>query len=142
MECNETRILSKFGAYTNHLAALSKDSTLKSIDRAKMKGFYGRWIDGKYILGCALFVDLFAPCAILSKFMQQDDLDIQAALTGLLNSVKELDKLKSKPLTQWPTFAATLSKCTVDNESTTYQCQELKNFFVAKTYYENHYRVL
>ena len=103
------RILSKFGAYTNHLAALSQDSALKSIDRAKMKGYYGRWIDGKYILGCALFVDLFAPCAILSKLMQQDDLDILAALTGLLNSVKELDKLKSKPLTQWPTFAATLS---------------------------------
>ena len=88
------RILSKFGAYTNHLAALSQDSALKSIDRAKMKGYYGRGIDGKYILECALFVDLFAPCAILSKLMQQDDLDILAALTGLLNSVKELDKLK------------------------------------------------
>lgn len=129
------RILSKYGAYTNHLAALSEDSTVKPADRAKMKGYYTRWTDGKYVLGCALFVDLFAPCAILSKLMQHDDLDILAALTGLLKSVKELDKLKSKPLNEWPTYAATLGKC----ENNVYQCQELKHFPAAKTYYENHY---
>jgi len=133
------RILSKYGAYTSHLAALSQDNTLKSTDRAKMKGYYDQWIDAKYLLGCALFVDLYSPVAILSKLMQKDDLDILAALTGLLNSVKELDKLKSKPLTQWPAFATTLDKCTIAGESVTYQCQELKRFTFAKTYYENHY---
>ena len=34
------RILSKFGAYTNHLASLSQDSTFKSADRAKIVGYY------------------------------------------------------------------------------------------------------
>ena len=106
------RILSKYGAYTNHFAALSEDSTVKSIDQAKMRGYYQKWIDGKYVLGCALFIDLLAPCAILSKLMQNDDLDILAALTGLLKSVKDFDKLKSTP---WPTFAATVGKCTLEN---------------------------
>ena len=85
------RILSKYGAYTNHLAALSEDSTVKSIDQAKMRGYYQKWIDGKYVLECALFIDLLAPCAILSKLMQNDDLDILAALTGLLKSVKDFE---------------------------------------------------
>ena len=90
-----------------------------------MKGYYKQWTDGKYVLGCALFVVLFAPCAILSKLMQHDDLQI---LAGVIKSIKELDKLKSKPLSQWPKFAATLSKCA----DITYQCQEFKNFSIAK----------
>ena len=34
------RVVSKFGAYTNHLASLSEDKLVKSGDRAKLKGFY------------------------------------------------------------------------------------------------------
>ncbi len=75
--------LSKYGAYTSHLAALCQDNTLKYIDRVKMKRYYDQWIDGKYLLGCALFVDLYSPVVILSN-----DLDILEALTGLLNSVQ------------------------------------------------------
>ncbi len=41
------------------------------------------WVDGKYLLGCAVFVDLLSPCAILSKVMQYDQLDILAALTSV-----------------------------------------------------------
>lgn len=63
------RVLSNFGAYTNHIAALSEDSSVKSDDRAKLKGYYSKWIEAKYLLGCALFVDLLTPCAIFSKCM-------------------------------------------------------------------------
>ena len=65
-------VLSKFGAYTNHLAAMSEDG-FKASDRAKLRGFYTRWVDTKYLLGC---VDLLTPCAIFSKVMQSDDLDV------------------------------------------------------------------
>lgn len=54
-----------------------------------MRGYYANWTESKYVLGCALFVDLFAPCVILSKLMQNDDLDILAALTGLLKSEQD-----------------------------------------------------
>jgi hypothetical protein len=55
-------LLSKLGAYTSHLATLSEDSSIKTIDHAQLKGYYM-----KYLLGCALFVVLWTPCSIFSK---------------------------------------------------------------------------
>ena len=34
------RVLSKFGEYTNHLAALSEDSSVKASDRVKLRGYF------------------------------------------------------------------------------------------------------
>ena len=99
------RVVSKYGAYTKHLAALSEDKTVKSTDRTKIKGYYKKWIQAKYILGCALFIDILTPCSIFSKVMQFDEIDILGALTSLLRTLKEVDKLASKRA--WPTFAAT-----------------------------------
>ena len=110
MECYEA-CSSRYGAYTNHLAVMSEDHSFKSVDRAKILGYYRQWTNAKYILGCAIFVDLLTLCASLSKVMQQDNLDILAAFTGLLKSVKELEKLESSPLQQWPTYAAIVKKC-------------------------------
>ena len=45
------------------------------MDRDKLKCFYTKWMDAKYLSGCAVFVDVFTPCTILSKVMQNDDLD-------------------------------------------------------------------
>ena len=78
------RILSKYGAYTNHFATLSEDATVRPADRSKLKGSYNRWVDAKYLLGCAVFCDLFAPCVILSKVLQYDDLDLLQALSAIL----------------------------------------------------------
>ena len=87
---------------------LSEDGSVKSSDHAKLKGYYGKWIEAKYLFVCALFVDLLTPCAIFSKYMQSDEVDILGALTCLLRTLKETDKLASKSLTQWATYAATL----------------------------------
>lgn len=99
------RVLSKYGAYTQHLAALSEDSSIKSTDRAKLQGYYKKWTQGQYVVGCAVFVDLLTPCAIFSKVMQVDEIDILGALTSLMKTIKETDKLKSRPLEEWPTYA-------------------------------------
>ncbi len=127
------RVLSKFGA-------LSEDSSVKSTDRAKLKGYYSKWVYAKYLLGCALFVDLLTPCAILSKCMQSDEVDILGALTCLLKTLKETDKLGFKPLHQWITYAATLSKCSQDDGDTVYQCQQLQKFSEAQSYYSSKYK--
>ena len=132
------RILSKYGAYTNHLAVLSEDATVKPADRSKLKGYYKQWVNAKYLLGCAAFCDLLAPCVILSKVMQYNDLDILQALTSVLRTVKETEKLSTSELDHWPTYAATVEKCTEEDGKTEYQCQELKNFSAAKTYYSCH----
>jgi len=81
-----------------------------------------------------LFIDLLLPCAIFSKVMQEDDLDVLGVFTSLLCTVKEVNKLSSKPLEQWRTYSTTLTKLSDGNS---YQCQELKNLSQAKSFYEN-----
>ena len=36
------RVVSKFGACTTHIAALSNDGSVSSTDRAKLKGYYNK----------------------------------------------------------------------------------------------------
>lgn len=124
------RVLSKYGAYTNHIAALSTDRSVTSTDRANLKGYYNKWTHAKYLFGCALFADLLNPCAVLSKSLQKDDVDILGALTGIIKTLKKTEKLASKPLEEWPTYAATLNKCSPDGNdgAISYQCQSLKGF--------------
>ena len=93
-----------------------------------MKGYYTKWTERKYLLGCALFIDLLTPCSIISKEMQSDDVDILSALNSLLRTIKEIDKLSFKSLDQWPTYAATLKKVKVEEGKETYQCQQIKKF--------------
>ena len=110
---------------TNHLVALSEDSTVKSADRAKLHGYCHQWTDAKYMLGCAVFVDILTPSAIFSKVMQSDELDILAALTSLLRTIKETEKLRSLPLAQWPVYSATLKNVKDENGQKVFQCQNL-----------------
>lgn len=134
------RVVSKFGAYTCHLAALSEDSMVKPAEHAKLKGYYNKWTQAKSILGCAFFVDLLTPCMIFSKSMQSDEINILGALTGLLKTLKETDKLASKPLNQWSTYAATVSKCNTEEDgSTVYQIQKLKRYSEAESYFSSNY---
>ena len=67
--------------YIHHLAALSEESSVKSSDRAKLRGYHTKWIEGKYLIGCAVFVDLLTPCFVFSKVMQSDEVDILTAVT-------------------------------------------------------------
>ncbi len=125
------------GAYTNHIAALSQEA--KGSDKAKLQGYLKKWTDAKYLLGCAVFTDLLHPCSVFSKCLQSDDIDILGALTCLLKTLSETNKLSSKNLENWPTYRATLSKCISEDEQQVYQSQELKKFSVGKLYFESHY---
>lgn len=58
--------------------------------------------------------------------MQSDEVDILAALTSLLKTMKETDKLSSKHLDQWPTYTATIKKITCEDEAIVFQGQEIK----------------
>ena len=84
-------------------------SLVKPADHVKFNSYLRKWVDAKYLLGCAL-IDLLTPCGILSESMQANDLDILGALTDLLRTVKETNKLNAKPLDQWPTYATTVKK--------------------------------
>lgn len=56
-------MLSKFGAYvyTSHRIALSEDHAVRAVGRAKLHGYFNKWVNAKYILGCAFFCDLLSP---------------------------------------------------------------------------------
>ena len=60
------RVLSKFGAYTMYLTNLSKDSSVKSVDRAKLQGYLRKWLDAKYLLGYA-FLSIFCHLVLYFK---------------------------------------------------------------------------
>ena len=53
---------------------------------------------------------------------------------------KETDKLNSKSLDQWPTFAATIKKITSEQRDKLYQCQVVKKLSDAQSYYQNHFK--
>ena len=58
---------------------------------------------------------------------------------ALLMMVKEVNKLSSKSLDQWPTFAATLKKIKLESGKRVYQCQILQNYDQAVTCYNTHH---
>ena len=49
---------------------------------------------------------MLGPCAIFSKVMQADEI----ALTSLLCTQKEIEKLQSLSFSQWPVYSSTLKK--------------------------------
>ena len=131
------RVLSKYGAYTSHIAALSVDTSLKPADRAKLQGYYKQWTNSKYLIGCAVFTDILSPCAIFSKCMQTEELDILGALTSLLRTVRETNQLGSKPIEQWPTYSSVMNKIKEEDGDHVYQMQALKRFDLAKTHFDS-----
>ena len=133
------RILSKYGAYITHLTTLTEDTSVKPADRAKLTGYVKKWLDAKYLLRCAVFIDLLTPCAIFSKTMQFISLDTLGTLMSLLQTVKSTNKLSSASLQHWPTYSSMLRKINEEKGKFSYQCQVLKNFSEAKCYYENQY---
>ena len=66
--------------------------------------------------------------------MQDDEVDIVAALTSLLKTLHEMETLSSKPLTQWPTYSATKKNYQGKREKMLYQSQEVKSYGQAEKY--------
>ena len=71
-------LIDRFGAYVSHLTALAEDSSVRSDDKARLKGYLKKWVQFKVVYGCALSIDVLkAPC-ILSLSLQDKNLDIAA----------------------------------------------------------------
>ena len=85
-------------------------------------------------MGCALCIDLLKTCAIFSKVLQEDYIDILGTLTSLLKTVKEVNKLRDTPLDKWTMFSSTLKD---EDGEMVYQCQTITSFQAVKEYYES-----
>lgn len=80
------RVISRYGAYLNHLTALIEDKTIKSTDRQKLKGYLLKWRDGRILMGCAFYTDILQSPSFLSLSLQGDHLDIVHGLRHILKS--------------------------------------------------------
>ena len=53
-----SRLLDRYGAYISHLTTLTEDSSVREVDKQKLKGYILKWRSCKMVLGCALFHDI------------------------------------------------------------------------------------
>ena len=102
------RVTDRYGAYIAHLTALSEDTTLKSEDRARLKGYLQKWSHAKFLVGCAMFVELLKPPSTLSLSLQGADVDIVFGIKQLLKASNTLASLMKKDPLQWPTVTLVL----------------------------------
>ena len=133
------RIIDRLGAYLSHLSALIEDPSVKPVDKQKLKGYFSKWHDAKILLGCAYFHDLLKPASILCKVLQEDEVCIVSAIEAILKTAKNFEKVKSTPVDNLTTVKVVLSRVTNENDTTTYQGADLKNFTQAVSFFKaNH----
>ena len=61
------RVVDRYGAYLNHLATLVVDTSIKSTDRRRLKGYLLKWRDAKMIIGTALYSNALKPASLLRR---------------------------------------------------------------------------
>ena len=96
------RMIDRYGAYMNHLVALTEDRTVKSSDKQKLKGYIKVWKNAKILLSCAVFAEILKPVEILSKVLQNEEICLYESIESMMKTKKNLEKLKVTPLRQLP----------------------------------------
>ena len=48
-------LVDRYGAYLNHLAAMTEDRTIKSTDQVCLKGYLQKWKQAKVLIGAAMY---------------------------------------------------------------------------------------
>ena len=134
------RVIDRFGAYLGHLASLTKDTTVKALDRQKLKGYSLKWQDSKVLLGCAFFHDLLKPASILCKVLQDDEVCVVQAIESIMKTKKGLENIKSVAFNELPTVKKVTGRIKQDeNGIVTYQGSDLKKYAGALTFLKAHY---
>lgn len=111
------RLIDRYGAYLAHLTTLTEDSSVKAVDRQKLKGYVLKWRNCKMVLGCALFHDILKPAAIMCKTLQYDEICVVSAIESTLKTSKAIESLKSTPFDDLPTVRKVLGRVQHDGET-------------------------
>ena len=137
--------MDRFGAYLNHLTALTEDPTTKPADKQKLKGYITKWRDSQTLLGCAVFNDILKPAAILCKCLQADELCIVGTIEAVLRTTTSIRKLKTTELEGFPSVKKVLERIKEDpsgsatSKSYQYQGVEITRCDQALTFLKNNY---
>ena len=122
-------VIDRYGAYLSHLQALTEDTTIRSIDRQRLKGYLLKWKEGRILIGCALYIDIFQSPSLLSLSLQDDCIDVASGIKNLSKSHRSLKKLSSQEPLKWPSVASVYSKVKQDiNGSSSYQGVVLRRY--------------
>ena len=122
------RVTDRYGAYMSHLSALSEDTSLKSEDRARLKGYVQKWTHAKFLIGCAMYTEVLKPPSTLSLSLQGSDVDILFGIQQLLKaSTTLISMVKQDPL-QWLNVKIVLDRVKDDGGENVYQGVVLKRY--------------
>ena len=81
-------MIDRYGAYMNHLIALTEDHTVKSSDKQKLEGYIKVWKNSKVLLGCAVFAEILKPVGILSKVLQNEEICLYESIESMMKTKK------------------------------------------------------
>ena len=125
------RVLDRFGVYITHLEKLSEDVTLRSEDRARLKGYLKLWRHSKILIGCAMFIEAVRPAAVLSLSLQELNTDIVLCIEYTLKSLRSLTTLQTQDPLQWPTVKLARERIKTVGNKSEYQGATLKCYNVS-----------
>ena len=107
--------MDRYGCFLNHLAILSEDQSIKSTDRARLKGYIRKWKQSRVLIGAALYVDALKPPTLLSLSLQEEKLDIVQGIQHTLKASKSLKSLAKQTPLNWPTVKLVCSRVTEES---------------------------
>ena len=122
------RLVDRYGAYLNHVTALSEDQMIKSTDRARLKGYLKTWKQSKMLIGAAMYVDVLKAPSFLSLSLQKEKLDIVLGIQHILKSIKSLKAMAGQDPLLWPTVKLVCSRVKDEDGDKIYQGAILNNY--------------
>ena len=122
------RLVDRYGAFLNHVMTLAEDRSIKSTDRARLKGYLKQWKQSKVLIGAAMYVDVLKAPALLSLSLQGEKLNIVLSIQHLLKSSKSLNKMAAQDPLLWPTVKLVRDRVKDEGEDKVYQGAVLKNY--------------
>lgn len=122
------RVIDRYGAYLLHLNTLAEDRSIKSDDRARIRGYAQKWGQSKMLIGCALYVDILKPPSLLSLTLQDHKVDIVLSIKHILKTSKSLRALAGQDPLQWPTIKLVQSRLKDENGKKEYQGATLQGY--------------
>ena len=113
----------------SHLQALTEDTTIRNVDRQRLKGYLSKWKEGRILIGCALYIDVLQSPSLLSLSLQDECIDVASEIKNLLKSHRSLEKLSSQEPLKWPSVTSVYSKVKRGiNDSSSYQGVVLRRY--------------
>ena len=112
------QVIDRYGAYMAHLIGLTDDSSVKSVDRQKLKGYVKRWSDAKLLIGCSLFNDILTSAVFLCKALQEDELCIVSAVEAIVKATKSIEKVRTAAFEDLPTVKRVLARVYIEKNGT------------------------